>query len=179
MQDFRANAAELANVPWATYDFTTMYEALEHPALIEGCMVAAKDAWEYECNRHAIANGLRKEDVVLVLSSKGWAVQDPALNNTTCMWYTEHTLRTTLTRMLDNLYILNGGILRKQVKGVPMGLNCAGQLANAYGYAVESRGVDSGRPNNVISRRYIDDIFVAGEGALQPGVGLPSEGGTR
>jgi hypothetical protein len=175
VQDFRANAAELANVPWATYDFTTMYEALEHAALIDGCMTAAKDAWEYERSRHAATNGLRKEDVNLVLSSKGWTVADPALDTTTCMWYTEETLRTTLTRMLDNLYILNGGILRKQVKGLPMGLNCAGQLANAYGYAVESRWVDTRKSNNIMSRRYIDDIFVAGEAALQPGLGLPSE----
>jgi hypothetical protein len=48
VQDFRANAAALATVPWATYDFTTMYEALEHSALLDGCMAAAQEAWDYE-----------------------------------------------------------------------------------------------------------------------------------
>jgi hypothetical protein len=176
VQEFRTNAAELATVPWATYDFTTMYEALEHSTLIEGCMVAAADAWKHECNRVAATNGLRPEEVQLVLSSQGWAKPDPALETTAHVWYTQPLLREALTTMLDNLFILNGGILRKQVRGVPMGLNCAGQLANAYGYAVESRWVDAQpHPSSVMSRRYIDDIITAGPNALQPGVGLPSE----
>jgi hypothetical protein len=176
VQEFRTNAAELATVPWATYDFTTMYEALEHSSLIEGCMVAAADAWRHECNRVATTSGLRPEEVQLVLSSQGWAKPDPALETTAHVWYTQHLLREALTAMLDNLFILNGGVLRKQVKGVPMGLNCAGQLANAYGYAVESRWVDAQpHPPSVMSRRYIDDIITAGPRALQPGVGLPSE----
>jgi hypothetical protein len=68
--------------------------------------------------------------------------------------------------MLDNLYIHNGGVVRKQVRGVPMGLNCAGQMANAYGYSVESLWVDAVKPDNIMSRRYIDDIFLAGHRAL-------------
>jgi hypothetical protein len=139
VQEYRANTAEIATVPWATYDFTTMYEALEHTALIEGCMVAASDAWKHQRRRVAAESGSRVEDVRLALSAHGWAEEDPSLEDSPHMWYTEQRLREALTYMLDRLYILNGGVLRKQVKGVPMGLNCAGQLANAYGYAVESR----------------------------------------
>jgi hypothetical protein len=41
--------------------------------------------------------------------------------------------------------------------------------------AAESRWIDTTQPKLVMSRRFIDDIYVAGEKALQPGQGLPSE----
>ena len=56
-----------------------------------------------------------------------------------------------------------------------MGLECALQVANLYGYAVESAWVETMGTTNVLSRRFIDDIFVAGEHALSPGTGLPTE----
>ena len=36
VQELMALARALENVPWATYDFTTMYEALEHDRLVHG-----------------------------------------------------------------------------------------------------------------------------------------------
>ena len=152
-----------------------MYEALEHTTLIEGCMVAARAAWVYETARVAATTGVRVEQVQLMLSPKGWAKWVPEMAKSTTLWLDQGRLRDVLTYMLDNLYILNDGTVRKQVKGVPMGLCCAGQMANAYGYAVESNWVDRNKPRMVMARRYIDDIFVAGEKALQPGDGLPSE----
>jgi hypothetical protein len=153
-----------------------MYEALEHSALIEGCMAAAAEAWAHEQEAHAARTGVRKEDVSLGLSRNGWAILTPELEKQQeVLWLTQPRLRDTLSFMLDNLYIQNGGTLRRQVKGVPMGLNCSGQMANAYGYAVESRWVDAKKPNGTLFRRYIDDIFVAGPMAMQPGEGLPAE----
>ena len=175
VQDFRANAAALAKVPWATVDFTTMYEALEHDALLQGCMAAATEAWDYEQACMARQLGKRPEEVQLALSTAGWAKMIPEMEADTKVWFTPQRLRETLAFMLDNLYINNGGIVRKQVKGVPMGLNCAAQMANAYGYSVESLWVDAQQPKNIMMRRYIDGIFVAGEKALLPGQGLPSE----
>ena len=87
-------------------------------------------------------------------------------------------MQETWAFMLDNLFVLYAGILRRQVKGVPMGLNCSGQLANLYGYSVESAWVDLTSPSNLFSRRYIDDIFVAGTASMQPGAGLPTEANT-
>jgi hypothetical protein len=69
----------------------------------------------------------------------------------------------------------NGGVLRRQVQGLPMGLECSPQLANLYGYAVESRWVDAGGNPGPLARRYIDDIIVAGPHAFTPGLGLPTE----
>ena len=175
VQEFRANASELAAVPWATYDFTTMYEALEHSSLIGGCLEAAEEAWIHETAQVAVATGMQQGEVHLLISEKGWPKHVLEMQTSTTLWLNRERFQDVLTYMLDHLYILNGGILRKQVKGVPMGLCCAGQMANAYGYAIESRWVDRKKPRMVMSRRYIDDIFTAGEQALQPGAGLPSE----
>ena len=57
-------------------------------------------------------------------------------------------------------------MIRRQCKGIPMGLECAPQLANLFGYRVESRWVETANPTNVMSRRFIDDIFVAGPEAM-------------
>ena len=152
-----------------------MYEALEHSSLIGGCLEAAEEAWIHETAQVAAATGMQQGEVHLLISEKGWAKHVPEMQTSTTLWLNRERFQDVLTYMLDHLYILNGGILRKQVKGVPMGLCCAGQMANAYGYAIESRWVDRKKPRMVMSRRYIDDIFTAGEQALQPGAGLPSE----
>ena len=90
-------------------------------------------------------------------------------------FFTPTTLYRPLEFMLGHLYVRNGDKLRRQSKGVPMGLECAPQMANLYGYGVESQWVDQSKPNNIMQRRYIDDIFVAGEHAMEPGTGIPSE----
>ena len=72
VQEFRANASEIAKHPWATYDFTTMCEALQHDRLIEGCSAAASEAWEYMEARWALQEGLSRADAKLSLGSTGW-----------------------------------------------------------------------------------------------------------
>ena len=56
-----------------------------------------------------------------------------------------------------------------------MGDHSAPQLANLYGYSVESAWVDATHPTYVLNRRFIDDIFAAGEHALESGKGLPTQ----
>ena len=176
VQEFRVLAPQLSQVPWATYDFTTMYEALEHPTLITGVMHAAKEAWEYETTKVASATGKRPEEVELRLGTSGFRESREVADGPGSLWFSPDLLRRTLEFMLSNLYVENGGTLRKQERGVPMGLECSPQLANTYGYAVESIWVDEMRtPTNVLMRRYIDDIIIAGFDATKEGVGLPSQ----
>lgn len=44
--------------------------------------------------------------------------------------------------LVNNIYIMNGGVIRRQVVGLPMGTNCAPVLANLYLYAYESSFID-------------------------------------
>ena len=59
VQEFRALAGELEEVPWSTYDFTTMYEALDRGRLVKGVMKAAAEAWKEEQRRLAMVAGKR------------------------------------------------------------------------------------------------------------------------
>jgi len=77
--------------------------------------------------------------------------------------------------MLQHLFVENGGKVHRQGKGVPMGLECSPQLANLYGYSVESAWVDRKQPSNLLMKRYIDDIFITGSGVDSLGLGLPTE----
>ena len=175
VQEFRALSGTLSAVPWATYDFTTMYEALDHTKLLDGIMYAVGEAWEYEQHHVAQRLGKRPSEVELVLAQAGWYTIEQVQQYVEPQVFTMETLRKSFEFMLQHLYVRNGATLRRQEKGVPMGLECAPQMANLYGYHVESRWVDAVRPKNVLSRRFIDDIFVAGVEALEPGKGLPSE----
>ena len=56
-----------------------------------------------------------------------------------------------------------------------MGLECAGQMANLYAYAIESEWVDRTKPSTLLAKGAIDDIFVAGTDALCPGLAIPTE----
>eukprot|EP00667_Euglena_gracilis_P000109 EG_transcript_109 len=177
VQEFRvlAQSRALGAVPWATYDFTTMYEALEHEHLVHGVMAAVKEAWEEETTGKARDTGQHPRDVDLRLGAGGWHEAAKVKDAPGMPWFTLPRVEDTLRKMLANLYAVNGGVVRKQQKGVPMGLECSPQLANLYAYAVESRWVDRTAPTNVLMRRYIDDIIVMGPDALTPGKGLPTE----
>ena len=111
----------------------------------------------------------------LRLGISGWRERREVADGPGSLWFSQDSLRCTLEFMLSHLFVENGGVLRKQERGVPMGLECSPQLANVYGYSVESTWVDRSQPSNLLMRRYIDDIIVAGQDALRPGVGLPSE----
>ena len=41
-------ATAVAKVPWATYDFTRRYEALEYAKLTDGVVHAVTEAWRFE-----------------------------------------------------------------------------------------------------------------------------------
>ena len=119
---------------------------------------------------------MRAEDVELLLGEAGWVateqLQGAALAG---LWVTFDGLREVLAFMMSHLFVHNGAVLRRQCRGVPMGLECSPQLANLYGYAVESMWVQRTTPRNIMAYRYIDDIIVAGEDAEHPGKGLPAE----
>ena len=175
VQEFRASATDLATVPWATFDFTTMYEALEHNKLIHGCMMAAQEAWRDVERKRASATGRPIDQCAMCLGPSGWKSVEDVNKSPGGTWYTQQTLKDALAFMLAHLFVYNGGTLRRQIKGIPMGLACSGQLANLYCYYVESQWVDKGGDPGELVRRYIDDIFAAGHNALVPGVGFPSE----
>ena len=69
--------------------------------------------------------------------------------------------------LIDNTYALNGGILRRQTIGIPMGTNCAPAVFNLYLYYYESTWIDSliNTAQEELAKefhltfRLIDDVF--------------------
>ena len=130
VQESRVNSATPASVPWATYDFTTMYEALELDRLLTGLMEAAALAWAFEEEAYAAANGLVVADGLLKLSICGWKAATELGPTPSIVWFDRATLQNTIRTLLANLYVCTGGVLRRKIAGIPMGLNAESQMAN-------------------------------------------------
>ena len=81
--------------------------------------------------------------------------------------FSREALSAAVRLLIDNIYIENGGRLRKQRRGMPMGTNCAPVLANLYLYWYESRFIDRLYDSEGAlaaslfhaSFRYIDDVL--------------------
>ena len=177
VQEFRvlAEGKRLGGYPWATYDFTTMYEALEHDRLITGVMDAVCEAWGLKQTEVANLSGRHPLDVDLRLGRAGFEEATKVASAPGNPWFTVQGLQETLVFLLSHLFVVNGDGVRRQQRGVPMGLECSPQLANLYAYSVESKWVDNNPPTNILTRRFIDDIIVIGPDALAPGRGIPSQ----
>ena len=55
---------------------------------------------------------------------------------------TRSALHELVRFIVKNTFVLNGGVLRGQSIGIPMGTNCAPLLANLYLYYYESLFID-------------------------------------
>ena len=63
---------------------------------------------------------------------------------------------------LATAYTVNGGKVRRQIKGMPMGFPHAPQMANLACYPIEKAYTLAHRPRGVICR-FIDDFFCTGQ----------------
>lgn len=128
-----------------TFDFTTMYTCLEHEFIFDNMEIAINEARQFwtTCNH-----------------------QNVAVNNAGTLDNTEK-LMTCIRHVVTNSYFCNGGdSVRHQEIGLPMGTNCAPELANLTLYVIESKFVDNLSRQDLImakqhaqSRRFIDDVI--------------------
>ena len=129
-------------------DFTTMYTCFNQETMVTRIMDALKEAQAYEATRTPEVEG----EQPLLLTTTGWSRwQGWTLEEV------EHMLRLTLS----NCYTTNGGIVRQQVQGVPMGWRPAPQATNLACYVVERDWVEETGAKG-FACRYIDDLFTAG-----------------
>ena len=84
--------------------------------------------------------------------------------------------------LVYNTFVINGGVIYKQVIGIPMGTNCAPLLANLYLYAYESSFIDriQGAKGDTTARsfhmsfRLIDDLLSVDNSLLRDYIDLPA-----
>ena len=142
----RVNADFIASHGMATYDFSTMYTAFPLDILVHNVMSSVREAMEYEASK-APGNGAP------TLTVKGWSWSGDGMDY--------NTLQQMLHFSVYFNFIVNGDKLRRQVKGIPMGLPHAPQLVTLACYPVEKSYVLATRPTG-LACRYIDDFFVSG-----------------
>ena len=133
-----------------TADFTTMYTAFTFDAIIERTMLSATEAWGFA--RDTLVPIGVDASVEPRLTTEGWRWDD--------MGYSISELREMVTVAVCNNYTCNGGRVRKQIRGMPMGLPPAPQLANLACYPVERDHMYRLPPQlrSTAVMRYIDDI---------------------
>jgi hypothetical protein len=146
-----------------TSDFETMYTTLEHKDLIHkvGCVVTEAFAF-MKPKRKGTIFVCEKSDGSFVLRRTSKTCYDKKQARA----FSLSDVKWLIKFVISNTFILNDGVLRKQILGIPMGTNCAPMLANLYLYFYESRFVDKVALSDVtlarkmrMSFRLIDDLL--------------------
>jgi hypothetical protein len=124
-----------------TFDFTTMYTCLQHDQIKTNIKQAVQEASSFQ-------------DV----NETGDNVIDD-----------EETLLNLVNFIVDNTFLANvENVIIRQKIGLPMGTNCAPEIANLTLYAWESNFIDNLLINNSLmeaklharTKRYIDDLLL-------------------
>ena len=167
--------------PLYTGDFSTMYTTIPHSDLIEKLDSCVNEAVVWE----ATIRGVDKEKIRFVIEDGEctYGVRSPRSKDvfkkqtTVCM----DTVKELIQFLVKNTFVKNGGILRQQVVGIPMGTNCAPLLANLYLYAyestfidrlVKSQGVEVARHFHM-TFRLIDDLLSADNPRFEEFASIP------
>lgn len=76
--------------------------------------------------------------------------------------YTICEVQDLLIFLMAHNYTCNGGRVRRQIKGMPMGMPAAPQIANLACYPVEKEwSYQMGRGATAMASRFIDDLYSA------------------
>ena len=131
-----------------TFDFKTMYTCLPHPKIKYNVKIAVEEAWTY-----------LKDDV----AQDGRRTQASFQNLKSV-----NQIMDLVNFIVDNMFLLAGDdTIRRQIIGLPMGTNCAPELANLTLYVDESIFIEETIKNKgtqaacrySLTFRLIDDIL--------------------
>jgi hypothetical protein len=133
-----------------TADFTTMYTAFTFDSIVSRTMESVREAWAFIRDTKTPV-GI-DANTNPTLTTGGWSWDG--------LGYTMADLKELVSTAVNNNYTCNGGKVRRQIRGMPMGLPPAPQLANLACYPVERDHMHSLPPQlrSTAVSRYIDDI---------------------
>lgn len=156
-----------------TGDFSTMYTTIPHDDLLSRMEEVLNEAWKWEMTERGcddvtqLCLQLHKDGshVWVKTTDRGQADFMTMRGNVRLM--SLKSVVECLKFLLANVYVLNGKVMKRQVIGIPMGTNCAPNLANLYLYSYESEFInrlEAKRGRDVaaqfhMSFRYIDDTL--------------------
>jgi hypothetical protein len=131
-----------------TGDFSTMYTAIPHDDLYKRICDTVHEAWTWEMKQAGVDSEAKLYLHAHSTKSHVWAVGSARGNSGTVqkekgvLVFSLESIRVLLRFMIENVYVVNGESVKRQTIGMPMGTNCAPNLANLYLYAYESSFVD-------------------------------------
>ena len=156
----RANADVVLENGQETVDFCTMYIWFPFRSMIDRTIEAVDEAWDFVTRQDA---EMREDGAPheFTLGPKGWSK--------TGKGYTRAQVAELLTFLIEHNYVNVGGRILRQIKGMPMGMPAAPQIANLACYPVEkAQAYRLGPGRSLVVSRFIDDLYSSG-------VPLPSQ----
>ena len=138
-----------------TADFCTMYTAFPFNTMINRTMESIGEAFTFEHEKHPplVVDGAAPRE--LSLGPAGWSYEGEG--------YSIPQLRELLTYLVTHNFTSDGGKVRRQIQGMPMGMPAAPQIANLACYPVEkAHAYALGPGKSLVVCRYIDDLYSAG-----------------
>lgn len=136
-----------------TYDFSTLYTSIPHVKLKKRMAIVINQCFNVSDRRYIHIDKFRAR----------WSRAKGKNNHS---WSAEDLI-SHVDYLIDNIYVVCGNALFRQVIGIPMGTDCAPFLANLFLYSYESEWMKQKRENkqfDILNKfrhcfRYIDDLL--------------------
>ena len=156
-----------------TGDFSTMYTSLPLAQLKNNVAFALAEAWIYMADKFSC----EETEMRLVWNSDApcsWvrirSSSREKLHSSNKHSFTIEELQRLISWLVDNTFVVNGGVCRRQIIGLPMGTNCAPALCNLCLFAWECQFVEKLLKQKRIEEakslhmtfRLIDDVLSVG-----------------
>ena len=139
-----------------SFDFSRLYTNIPHDLLRENIKFAVEEAFKVKADM---------EYIKVNKKSATWAKSKP--KNTKVLYLSCTDIYEMLGYLLDNIYVKYRGNIFRQIIGVPMGTDCAPDLANLFLFVFEYKYVmnliSTGDSDMRLLRfvyRYIDDLLI-------------------
>ena len=152
--DFLENLKQLKIGHLETYDFSTLYTSLPHREIRTNFKNIFKKVFSRESKQF------------INISFRRTYFSSQELQGYKSL--TENDLNLILNFILDNIFVKFGGVIYKQIIGIPIGLDSGQDIANLLLYHYESTFLENISKTDLTlarkfkhSKRYIDDLFSA------------------
>ena len=166
-----------------TGDFSTMYTTIPHDDLLDRVKRVCKEAWEWLADE----KGIDMNNLAIKCTGLGAEWWKPKGLNMPRVMHSKAShilsfdeLSDFVSFLVKNSFLVNGGVCKRQVCGIPMGTNCAPALANLYMYSYESEYID-GNPGEAhafhSTFRLIDDVLSIDNSHWEHAISLSYEEG--
>ena len=168
----KKHARIVSGLHMRTYDFTTMYDKLEHSDIQTELHHAIDEVFDFYGDGSSLVRDKSTKKPTCTAKQRGFhfkATTDASTKATHTI-YTKQDVKFLVTFCLNNAFILQGDTLFQQIRGIPMGANASPDMANIFCHMKEksymqdlvNRGdIDMARRLS-FTLRYIDDILCFG-----------------